>query len=92
MQIKDHYSREIEVSSQDVVERTKLLNNTTNILFETIYSDDVSTAINSYVKNAKVDVLALASIHHSFLASLFQKSIINGLTATADYPILVFHR
>ena len=92
VQIKDHYTRETEVSSQQVIEKTKLLYNSTDILFDTVYSDDVSTAIHNYVTTAKVDVLALCSIHHSFIATLFQKSVINKLTATADYPILVFHK
>jgi nucleotide-binding universal stress UspA family protein len=92
VQIKDHYTREAEVSSQQVIEKTKLLYNSTDILFDTVYSDDVSTAINNYATTAKVDVLALCTVHHSFIASLFQKSVINKLTATAHYPILVFHQ
>ncbi|MBI3221273.1 MAG: universal stress protein [Bacteroidetes bacterium] len=92
VQIKDHYDRETEISSQQVIERIKLIHNSTDMLFDTVYSDDVSTAITNYVKKGKVDVLALCSVHHSFISSLFHKSIINKLTATADYPILVFHK
>ncbi|NOS92343.1 MAG: universal stress protein [Cyclobacteriaceae bacterium] len=92
VQIKDHYTREAELSSKQVVERTKLRNNSIDLLFDTVYSDDVGQAIHDYVTNSKVDVLALCSIHHSFITTLFQKSVINKLTATADYPILVFHK
>jgi len=92
VQIKDHYTRETELSSKQVVERTKLRNNSIDLLFDTVYSDYVGQGIHDYVTNSKVDVLALCSIHHSFITTLFQKSVINKLTATADYPILIFHK
>jgi nucleotide-binding universal stress UspA family protein len=91
MQVKDHYQREAEVYANQVVERAKRFYNLKDLEFETIFSDDVNTAINSYVLKSKADGLALCSTHHSFIDSLFHKSVIKQLSSFGNYPIFIFH-
>jgi nucleotide-binding universal stress UspA family protein len=92
MQVKEHYQRESEVYANQVIERAKLFYNLTDLEFETIFSDDVSSSINSYVLKSRADALALCSIHHTMIDAFFHKSIIKQLTSTVNYPVLVFHK
>jgi nucleotide-binding universal stress UspA family protein len=91
VQVKEHYKREAEVNSKQIEERTKMLYNLSDIEFDTIYSDDVSSSIHDYVLKSKADALALCSIQHSIIESIFHKSVIKQLSSTVNYPIFVFH-
>jgi hypothetical protein len=92
LQVKDHYSREVETSSQLVEERTKMLYNMTNISFDTIYSNEVSQSINSYVTLGNADALALCSAHHNLIEKIFQASVIKEMVSIARLPLFIFHR
>lgn len=91
VQVKEHYKRETEINSKQVEERTKMLYNLSDIEFDTIFFDDVSSGIHDYVIKAKADALALCSIQHNIIEAVFQKSIIKQLSSTVDYPIFIFH-
>lgn len=91
VQVKEHYKREAEVNSKQVEERTKMLYNLADIKFDTVYSDEVSNNINSYVLKSKADALALCSIQHSIIEAIFHKSVIKQLSSTVNYPIFIFH-
>lgn len=91
VQVKDHYKREAEVNSKDVEERTKMLYNLSDIEFDTVFSDEISSSINTYVLETKADALALCSINHSIITKLFHTSVIKALSANSGYPIFIFH-
>ncbi len=92
VQVKNHYTREVEVNSEDVQERTKMLYNLSDIEFDTLFSDEISSSINKYVLETKADALALCSINHSIITKLFHTSVIKALSANSGYPIFIFHK
>lgn len=91
LQVKDQYTHEAEVRSKQVEERIKLLYNLSAIEFDTIFSDEISEGINSYVLKTTADALALCSVHHTFIERAFHKSVIKKLNSLGTYPIFVFH-
>jgi nucleotide-binding universal stress UspA family protein len=91
LQVKNHYTHEVEVSSKEIQERARMFYNLTAIEFDTVYSDEVIESINNYVLKNNADALALCSINHSIFQTIFHKSVIKALSATANYPLFVFH-
>ena len=91
VQVKEHYNREVEVNSKAVEERTKMLYNLSDIEFDTVFSDETSRRISTYVLETKADALALCSINHSIITKLFHTSVIKALSANSSYPIFIFH-
>ncbi len=91
VQVKEHYKREAEVSSKQIEERTKMLYNLSDIEFDTVFSDEVSSSIHDYVIKTKAEALALCSIQHNFIEAIFHKSVIKQLSSTVNYPIFIFH-
>ena len=91
MQVKEHYQREAEVNAKQVEERTKMLYNLSDINFDTIFSEDVGNSIHNYVGEIKADALALCSIQHNIIETIFHKSIIKQLSSIVNYPIFIFH-
>ena len=79
----------------DLMESQQILNNKygdeMNLLFDTATSSSVPTCINEYVHQHQPDVLAVCSVHRSFLGSLFHKSVFKELSAMLSYPVFVFH-
>ena len=70
---------------------SKLYRDDVDMTFETIHNADVADGINSYMKKANADILALCSEHHGFLSSLFHKSVIKSVASVANFPVMVFH-
>ncbi|MEK6782593.1 MAG: universal stress protein [Bacteroidota bacterium] len=92
LQVKQHYTVEAEVNSKEIQRSIEQVTELANIQFDTIYSDNVIDSINSYVLRNEIDSLALCSIHHGIIESIFHKSVIKALSSTANYPIFVFHK
>ena len=61
------------------------------IRFESIRTEDVTEGIEEYMDRSDADLLALCSEHHNFIRDIFHKSVIKSITASANYPVLVFH-
>ncbi len=91
LQVKDHYSREVEVNSKEIEENHKVYTDHMGVDFDTVYSDEVVDCINHYVLQKKADALALCTIDHGLIKSLFHKSIIKALSSTVNYPLFIFH-
>ena len=87
------YVHEEEAESKEIRDGLKVIDNITGVNFETIYADDIGFGIHQYLVKNNIDALALFSIHQGMglIESLFHKSVIKQLSATADYPIYVFH-
>lgn len=91
LQVKDHYTPEVELKSKEIEEGNKKYKESLSIDFETIYSDEVINSINGYVLQNKSDALALCSINHGVINALFHKSVIKALSSRVNYPLFVFH-
>jgi nucleotide-binding universal stress UspA family protein len=93
LQVKKRYVHEEEAESKEIRDGLKVIDNITGVNFETIYADDIGFGIHQYLVKNNIDALALCSIHQGMglIESLFHKSVIKQLSATADYPIYVFH-
>lgn len=92
LQVKKHYTREAEVNTLEIQRSVQAHSEAPGLQFETLYSDEVISSINSYVLRNKADALALYSIDHSILKTFFHESVIKTLSFTATYPIMVFHK
>lgn len=90
LQVKEQYAHEMEIRSKQIEQEVSPAN-TLDIHFETIYSNEVVSAINSYVVRNNADALALCSMNPTLLQTLFHKSVIKILSATVNYPLLIFH-
>jgi nucleotide-binding universal stress UspA family protein len=91
LQVKEHYTRDAELRSKAIQQSSQLHTTATDLNFDTIYSDEVISSINSYVLRNKADGLALCSMNPSIIQTLFHKSVIKELSAIANYPLFVFH-
>jgi nucleotide-binding universal stress UspA family protein len=91
LQVKEHFTHEAEVKAKEI-EQYGRTNTALDIHFDTIYSDEVISSINSYVLRNEADALALCSMNPSIIQTLFHKSVIKTLSATATYPLLIFHK
>jgi nucleotide-binding universal stress UspA family protein len=91
LQVKEHYTREAEVNTLEIQRSIQTDKDLLDMQFETHYSDDVISSIDSFVLRNKADALALCSIDHSILKTFFHESVIKTLSFTATYPIFVFH-
>ncbi len=91
LQVKKKYVHEEETQTKEIQEGLKMIHQVTDVNFQTIYADDVGLGINQYVRENNFDALALCSVHHGLIESIFHKSVIKQLSSTADYPIYIFH-
>ncbi len=91
LQVKKHYDRKAEVNSQEIQNSIKAANDSIDIQFETLFSDELTQAINSFILRRKANAVALCSKDHSILKTFFHESVIKELSFTATYPILVVH-
>lgn len=62
-----------------------------NFDYDTVRSNDIVQAINSYVLRNQPDALVLCSVHRNLIQRLFHTSIIRNITAFCNYPVFVFH-
>jgi nucleotide-binding universal stress UspA family protein len=90
MQVKDHYELDVELHSKEIAQKAKG-HQSIDVEFDTIYSNEVISSINSYVLRTDADALALCSINATIFQNLFHKSVVKTLSAVASYPIFVFH-
>ncbi|MBK5278957.1 MAG: universal stress protein [Bacteroidia bacterium] len=91
LQVKEHYTRDAELRSKAIQESSQIHATTIDVNFDTIYSDEVISSINSYVLRNEADALALCSVNPSIIQTLFHKSVIKELSAIVNYPLFVFH-
>jgi nucleotide-binding universal stress UspA family protein len=85
-------SQDAETEQRLLQQATKnLYSEDVNIKFETIHAENIIDGINDCMEQRQADMLALCSEHHSFLGSLFHKSVLKSITGTAKYPVFVFH-
>jgi nucleotide-binding universal stress UspA family protein len=92
LKVKSHYSREVEVSSQEIEERIVNSNGLPDVKFDTVYEDDAFRGVQSYFVKNEYDALALCSIQHSFITNIFHKSLIQELSSGGNYPLFIFHK
>ena len=62
-----------------------------SIQFQSLYTRSIPQALDTYVKENKVDLLALSTQHQSLIDRLFHKSVIKELSRIATYPLLIIH-
>ena len=91
LQVKEHCDRKAEINLQEIQNRIQAANDAIDIKFETIFSDELTQAINSFVLRSKANALALCSKDHNILKTFFHESVIKEFSFTATYPILVIH-
>ena len=58
--------------------------------FDYQYSDEVTSALDSYVSMHRGDILALSGHHRSVLEKIFGENVVKQLSRVADYPVFVF--
>lgn len=58
--------------------------------FVSLYSQDVTWALDQYMKNNNGDILALSFHHRQPLEKLFTQNVVKQMTMIAKYPVLVF--
>lgn len=91
LKVKNHYSRAVEVSAQEVEERIVHSNDLPDVKFDTVYEDDAFSGVQNYFVKNEYDALSLCSTQHSFITNIFHKSLIKELSAGANYPLFIFH-
>jgi nucleotide-binding universal stress UspA family protein len=91
LQIKDHYTRDAEVHAKEIEERSLIHSTITSVKFDTLYSSEVISSINSYVLHNEANALALCFRNPGILQTVFSKSVVKELSAIANYPLFVFH-
>lgn len=90
--LEEAYSQDVE---DDLKELQFIIRNfygdDINFDYDSIRSNDIAIAINSYVLRNQPDALVLCSVHKNFIQRLFHKSIIKNITAYCNYPVFVIH-
>jgi len=92
LKVKNHYSREVEVSSREVEEGIVQSNNLPDVKFDTVYEDDAFGGVDHYFVKNEYDALSLCSVQHSFITNIFHKSLVKELSSGANYPLFIFHK
>jgi len=91
-----HISKQKTEIGQDVFRALKNeilshLKKQTDIEFERVYSDDISSSINDYMNKSKSDMLAITFYDRGIIRNLFHNVVMKKLSETAEFPILVLH-
>lgn len=58
--------------------------------FDFQYSEEVSFALNTYMKVHKAEMLALSVDHRSLMEKIFTEDVVMQISLTANYPVFVF--
>jgi len=90
LQVKERYSREIELNSKEIEEKNKLHENTVE-RYNTVYANNLVESIENFVAEHKADALALCFISHPLLEVPFHKRLIKAITNKPKYPLFLFH-
>jgi len=84
-----------EYLDTDLLELQQILTNSygeqITLRFDTVRSSSISKSIKEYVQKNNPDVLAICSLHRSFLGNLFHKSVFKELSSVLSFPAFVFH-
>jgi len=91
LQVKSHYSRDVEVSSEAVEATIVNSNALPDVKFDTVYEDDAFTGVQGYFVKNEYDALSICSVQHSFITKIFHKSLLKELSSGANYPLFIFH-
>jgi nucleotide-binding universal stress UspA family protein len=73
---------------QDVIKDTESKQISWSFDFE--YSDEVSWALDRYLKIPNGDILALSFYQRSLVEKLFKESVVKQISMVANYPVFVF--
>jgi nucleotide-binding universal stress UspA family protein len=90
--LEESYSRKAE---EEIIADQQLLRDAYHeieLQFHTLYTSHVAQALDEYVREGKVDLLALCTQHQNFIDRLFHKSLIKELSRIATYPLLILHQ
>lgn len=88
----------IRVDQQDNYDETKLLEiwkeyfENNNVSFHQLKGNDISEAINEYVNENEIDLIALSKAKRGFIQELLHKSITKRMVLSTDKPLLIFHK
>jgi nucleotide-binding universal stress UspA family protein len=63
----------------------------TNISFQLIFGKNVEKELEKYINSNATDLLAMSTVHRSFLGKLFGSSVTKRMAYHADIPLLAFH-
>lgn len=58
--------------------------------FDFQYSEEVSYALNTYMKVHKAGMLALSVVHRSLIEKLFTENVVKQVSLTTECPVFVF--
>lgn len=58
--------------------------------FDFQYSEEVSFALNTYMKAHQAEMLALSVDHRTLMKKLFTEDVVKQISLTANYPVFVF--
>jgi nucleotide-binding universal stress UspA family protein len=62
-----------------------------NISFQLIQGKNIEKELEKYVTSDLTDLLAMSTVHRSFLEKLFSSSVTKQMAYHADVPLLAFH-
>jgi nucleotide-binding universal stress UspA family protein len=89
--IQEAYSKEAESELHDVQQTIhRIYEDEITFGFDTVYSDNVSEAINEYALHHEPDMIALCHVHRNLIQRLFHKSVLRDLSAICEYPLFIF--
>ena len=90
--LEESYSRRQE---EEILADQQVLNDMYGqevaIRFHSLYTKNLPQALDAYVKENKIDLLALCTQHQSLIDRLFHKSLIKEMSRIATYPLLIIH-
>ena len=85
------YSRYAEEDLAEVQQTIRrVYDGTLNLEFHEVHSDNIPNAINDYINEHPVDMLALCNVHRNLFQRLFHRSVTKDLAAVSRCPIFVF--
>lgn len=61
-----------------------------SLSFDFRYANEVSWAVDQYMKDNRGDMLALSFHHRSLIAELFKENVVKQISMVAEYPLFVF--
>lgn len=88
----------IRVDQQDGYDETKLLEiwkeyfKNNKVSFHQLKGSNIPNAINEYVNENEIDLIALSKAKRGFIQELFHKSITKRMVMSTDKPLLIFHK
>ena len=86
-----HVSHGYELSYKNLQNKNKLesLLNDVNFKFHDVSDDSLENAINTFIKNEKIDLLVLINNKKSFFENLFFRPFVNKMGLHLEIPLMV---